>query len=410
MAFKTRFSLGVALAMALGACLYADTARAQTAAPPLRCLIVGGGPDKDYNQVAIESNVRYVQRLLPAGTKRRILFTNGSLTAANVQYEDRRGRERFRPTLLKNIDGPARYATFQKTFEGLAADPKGPLLLYFTGHGSPDDDGSFANNAYDMWGNDLLTVDTLSDALDAAPTSSTPTVLVMAQCFSGAFADTMFRAASAKGPALRPNFCGFFASISVRPAAGCTPEVNEANYHDFTSYFFGALSGRDRLGKPVTSADYDHDGRVGMNEAFAYSLIHDISIDTPVATSDVFVRRYVKTPEPTIFRTPYSDVLKWSTPAQAAALEGLSKQLELRGELRLMTAYRTSKQRGEETPDEDAPEEEDVLTARWIRIVRLAKTVVLAHTLTTGPNESLKTQYASLIQSEAANPIAPKIP
>src|ERR1043166_1338504 len=36
------------------------------AAEPLRVLIVGGGPDLANNQVAIESNVRYVGRLLPA--------------------------------------------------------------------------------------------------------------------------------------------------------------------------------------------------------------------------------------------------------------------------------------------------------------------------------------------------------
>ncbi|BDI33155.1 hypothetical protein CCAX7_52060 [Capsulimonas corticalis] len=408
MASRTRLPLRAALLPALGLCS-AFTSIAAHAQAPLRCLIVGGGPDKQYNQVAIESNVRYVQRLLPTGTKKRVLFTNGSLTAANVQYEDEHQHERYRATTLKSIDGPARLATFQKTFSGLSADAGGPFLLYFTGHGSPDEDGTYTNNAYDMWADDVLTVDSLSDALDNADASS-PTVLVMAQCFSGAFADVVFRSAHTKGPSLRPNFCGFFASVSVRPAAGCTPEVNEADYHDFTSYFFGALSGHDRLGHAVTGADYDRDGRVGMNEAFAYALIHDPSIDTPVSTSDAFVRRYVKTPEPIVFHTAYSDVLKWASPPQAAALEALSKQLGLHGELRLLTAYRTFKQRTTDTPDADAPEDEDELTARWIRIVRLAKTIVLAHTLTTGPDEALKTQYAALLQAESANPIAPKTP
>jgi hypothetical protein len=38
------------------------------AAPPLRALLVGGGPNPSHNQVAIESNIRYVYHLLPPKT------------------------------------------------------------------------------------------------------------------------------------------------------------------------------------------------------------------------------------------------------------------------------------------------------------------------------------------------------
>ena len=41
----------------------------------------------------------------------------------------------------------------------------------------------------------------------------------------------------------------------------------------------------------MSGADYNHDGRVGMDEAFAYSLIHDTSIDVPVCTSDIYLRQ-----------------------------------------------------------------------------------------------------------------------
>ena len=146
----------------------------------------------------------------------------------------------------------------------------------------------------------------------------------MVECFSGGFGNLLFRGGDPAGPVTDKDLCGFFASIPNREAAGCTPEVNEANYRDFTSYFFAALTGKDRLGRPVTGADYDHDGRVGMNEAFAYALIHDVSIDTPTCTSDVFLRRFVKMPDSAVFATPYSNVLPWAAPAQRAALEGLS--------------------------------------------------------------------------------------
>ena len=52
-------------------------------------------------------------------------------------------------------------------------------------------------------------------------------------------------------------------------AAGCTPEINEAEYQDFSSHFFAALTGRDRVGRAVTGADYNQDRRVSMDEAFA---------------------------------------------------------------------------------------------------------------------------------------------
>ena len=132
----------------------------------------------------------------------------------------------------------------------------------------------------------------------------------MVECFSGGFGNLLFQGGDPNGPVTDKDMCGFFASIPDREAAGCTPEVNEANYRDFTSYFFAALSGQDRLGRPVTGADYDHNGKVGMNEAFAYALIHDVSIDTPVCTSDVFLRRFVKTPDDVVFAIPYHDVLR----------------------------------------------------------------------------------------------------
>ena len=43
-------------------------------------------------------------------------------------------------------------------FQALKAHPSGPLLLYFTGHGGPAEDGGYDNNEYDMWDGDALTV------------------------------------------------------------------------------------------------------------------------------------------------------------------------------------------------------------------------------------------------------------
>lgn len=372
--------------------------------PPLRAVLVGGGPSPEYNQVGIESNVRYLRRLLPPPTPVRTLFADGNPKTRNVQYLDAKGRERYRASSLTGLDGPSRLASLNRIF-GQLKQGHDPVLLYFTGHGSPDRAGDYADNAYDLWNDQDLTVTKLSSYLDTLP-SDTPITLVMVQCFSGAFGNLLFEGGDAQGAPAKRNLCGFFASLPNREAAGCTPEVDEADYHDFTSYFFAALSGQTRLGRASTGADYDHDGRVGMNEAFDYTLLHDVSIDTPVCTSDVFLRRYVTTADEDVFRTPYSSVRAWASPGQRAVLDGLSPQLGVAGEGRLATAYdRLTQRTGRRHEDDgDAAEEQ---TARWIRLVRVGKSVVLAHTLQASDDTDLKMRFEALKAAEARNPLRP---
>jgi len=134
-----------------------------------------------------------------------------------------------------------------------------------------------------------------------------------------------------------------------------------------------------------------------MNEAFDYSLLHDDSIDTPVCTSDTFLRRFVKTADGDIFKTPYSQVQAWASPGQLAALEGLSKLLSFSGEDQLATAFDHFTQIGL-----DSFELNDV---HLIRYVRLAKSIVLGHTLNTTGDKSVKARYAELVKAEAGNPL-----
>ena len=249
---------------------------ASGAAP--RVLILSGGYDTKHNQVAIESNVRYVARLLPPGATTRVLFTDGSRTTKNVLYEDAPGREHYRTPQLPRLDGPNTLPQIKAEFQTLAAGPANrPALLYVTGHGSPSRQ-TLDNNVFDLWDNGELSVRELAAQMKTLPVE-TPLTVVMVECFSGSFGNLLFENGDPKAPLTGRDFCGFFASIAPRPAAGCTPAVNEADYHDFTGYFFSALSGQSRVGQRVTGADYNKDGRVGMDEAFAYSLIYDDSID-----------------------------------------------------------------------------------------------------------------------------------
>jgi hypothetical protein len=341
---------------------------------PPRVLIVGGGPSPEYNQVAIESNVRYVGGLLPPGSVRTTLFADGDLQRETVLYEeeaktlspgekvlglllegengDSASTLHYRkPNLGGALDGASRRTDIDKAFTRLAQEetdtkPPLPLLLYFTGHGSPGSSHNMDNNVYDLWGKEeRLSVRDLAQDIARLP-ADVPTTIVMVQCFSGAFGNLLFEGGDPQGKVIDRDIAGFFATIKERVAAGCTPAVNEAEYRDFTSYFFAALTGRDRVGRSVTGADYNHDGRVGMDEAYCYALANDDSIDIPVCTSDVFLRRFVLAPDTQVIQTRFSLIHSWASPAQKAALDALSSRLKLRGEDRLKVAYNREGQEG----------------------------------------------------------------
>jgi hypothetical protein len=331
---------------------------------PLRVLIVGGGPDLANNQVAIESNVRYVCKLLPRGSERTTLFADGDTNHATVLYEedsrtlpvgerllrllmegrdagDENPQHYRKPNVGGKLDGPANRAEIGKSFDYLLRDlsekPR-PLLLYFTGHGSPGR-GGFENNVMDLWGEkERISVREVAEQIKRLP-ETTPITLVMVQCYSGAFANLLFEGGDPEGEPSERDIAGFFAAVKERVAAGCTSALNEAEYHDFTSYFFAALAGRDRVGRRITGVDYNGDARIGMDEAFCYTLAHDKSIDVPVCTSDVYLRRFVPLKDADLFQTPYRDVISWASPAQRYALETLSKTLIREGEARLQKAY-----------------------------------------------------------------------
>jgi len=398
MSVARRISAGLlAAALAVGA----PAANAAASPAPLRVLMLGGGPDRQHNQAAIESNVRYLDRLLPKGSSERVLFTGGSRQAKDVLCEDDRGKEYFRRPQLPRLDGPDEAAAIESQFRALASGPaSGPVLLYATGHGSPGED-TLDDNVLDLWGDDRLSVRQLAARIKTLP-ASVPVTVVMVQCFSGAFGNLLFEGGDPKVSLTNRDLCGFFASVAERPAAGCTAAVNEADYHDFTGYFFGALSGKSRLGRPVVGADYNHDGRVGMDEAFAYTLIHDDSIDTPVCTSDVFLRRFVPAPGADFTEAAWSDLRAWATPAQRAALGALSADLHLGGEARLRDAYaRFEKAR---------MDAEDLPAVHVIRLIRLAKSVVLARELMTSgapADQPLKARYKALTAAESRSCLAP---
>ena len=467
----------------------------------LSVLIVGGGPNKKYNQVAIESNVRYVDSLLPKEAPRRVLFAGGNGQSMDILYHDAKpdtkqsdaeaafdylfgsrgdDADKYRAVKLRAINGPAVKENIAQEIArlGKSGNSKNPALLYFTGHGSPAKSGDLDNNVYDLWNNDRINVRELAGEIAKLPPQK-PVVLVMVQCFGGAFGNVLFENGDPKAGQVERPIAGFFATTRERVAAGCTPEVNEADYHDFTSSFFAALSGKTRLGQTVPPPDYDKNGKVGMDEAFAYALITEPSVDVPVCTSDVFLRRFVPIKDDAeVAALPYSKVLGMASPAQKAALDGISKDLNATGETRLQDALadlraraggavhfrnqnslgrgsrenevlndqreklrsrfpglrnrasdgqfaearRKALARLQANPSEtktvlaagdtigeamEAGYADELRGARWLRLIRVAKTVVLENKLRKSGNAALIARFDALKALESGNPLMP---
>ena len=134
------------------------------------------------------------------GIPRRVLFADGSLKTPDVLYLGEGNRPVYRTPQLSALDGPTTLASFQNSLRTLTPESgknDTPLLLYFTGHGSPQARGRreppvFDNNQYDMWSGDELTVQRLATAIGDLPPSQ-PVTVVMVQCFSGAFGNLLFK-------------------------------------------------------------------------------------------------------------------------------------------------------------------------------------------------------------------------
>ncbi|MGB3512225.1 MAG: hypothetical protein WBA93_23905 [Microcoleaceae cyanobacterium] len=296
-------------------------------------LVFGGGGTPAQNEIAIEKNVLYFQRTLKImgynPLSASTFFANGNNGEATIRYIDEFGRQQFKVPEIPNIHGKATLKNLQSWFQETARETTNrPIFFYFTGHGIQNRKNS-NNNALMLWGNQALTVQELSQMLDNLP-QEIPVVTMMAQCFSGSFANIIYQDGDPNKPVALQTRCGFFATIKTLPSVGCTPEVNEADYKDYSSSFFAGLSGYNRTGEKVLSADYNQDGKVSYAEAHAFAKVDEKTIDLPISTSEVWLQNQAtKTDIKLMLEQPMMNLISKARPEQQYVVKSIVKILNL---------------------------------------------------------------------------------
>ena len=301
-------------------------------------LAIGGGGAPYYNEIALEKNMLYFQRSLQAlgrsPDQGPIFFANGNSGHATLRYLNEWDQEKFKVPEIPDLRGPATLGVVSQVFERIqAAATTNPLLVYFSGHGYLNPENA-DNNAMILWGEGLLDVQTFATQLDALPTEK-PVVVMMAQCFSGSFANLIYEGGDPEAPVALQSRCGFFATTKDLPSVGCTPEVDEADYRDYSSSFFAGLTGIDRVGKPVASADYDGSGQISYSEAHAFAKIDEVTSDRPISTLEAWLQRQLSDTwmDITVRQYPIQQILADARSERRAVIRALGDRLQFNSRL-----------------------------------------------------------------------------
>jgi len=279
-------------------------------------LTIGGGYSPQGNQASLEANVIFFQQLLSqpdiVATAHRIYFADGFDGGRDLQVLQRRASKPapaikvlsdifrlssndaliYRNHQVPNISGANQANDIHDGLNALASQLAAGdrLIIYVTAHGSAAKGGkNNRNTSISCWGNKPLKMTEFSSWLDELPEHIT-IVSVMAQCYCGGFANTVFEAGDDEAGFARNVRCGFFAQRHDLPAAGCRPDVE--NDEEYSSYFWGAFLGQSRTGKPVANVDCNQDGRISLAEAHAHAVVASETIDIPLRSSEAVLRRY----------------------------------------------------------------------------------------------------------------------
>ena len=320
------------------------------AAQPTDFLVMAGGGAPSYNEIALEKNVLYFQRTLAAmgfdSAAAQLFFANGNDGRATVRYLNEQRQIQFKPPEIPNLQGASTLANLRSWVQQRASAnaPAQPRFFYFTGHGTRNAQ-NLNNNYLMLWGDQPVSVQQLAGLFDQLP-SDEPLVTMMAQCYSGSFANVMYAGGRPDLGLAPQNRCGFFATVRTLPSVGCTPEVNEADYEDYSSSFFAGLSGISRTGERVASADYNQDGTIAYAEAHAFAKVDEETTDLPVSTLEVWLQdQATLAVQARILEQPMGAIATTARPEQRYVIESLAQQFDLD----LTQSYTANRQRLQST-------------------------------------------------------------
>jgi len=261
-----------------------------------KAVLINGGGQKEVN---FQSHLTHVRALIDflqgAGARPKditIFTADGADPAADLatraRYDDNGDAWILPPGLLRalnpiayvdsSVSGytlrPATIAALKAWFddEGKHLASGDTLLFYVTDHGDLNKQDNSNNNIV-LWG-EKLSVAQLRD-LFAELAPGVRVVMLMSQCFGGAFANVIFDG-GADSLAASGHVCGYFASSADRPAYGCYPENRGVDGVGHSYHFIEALHELAR-----------------MPEAHKRVLVTDDSPDVPNTTSDFYLQRLI---------------------------------------------------------------------------------------------------------------------
>lgn len=340
-------------------------------------LVIGGGYSPSGNQVSLEKNVTFFRKLLsekysPAQSH-DLFFADGQRPESDIQYmvpmdEVPKANQymaaifgslgklnlKYRNSTLENVTGISNNKSidqwFSKSKDVIQEGDR--LFIFVTAHGgkSVDKKNKYNSRLY-LWGGQIIDAKKLASHIGALP-KDVDVVVVMVQCFSGGFSHLIFKEALEANGMAKRNICGFYSTVHSRVAAGCTPDINEKNYQEYSSHFWAAIRGKSRMDEDVESADLNGDGKVSFSEAHAYTLIQSETIDIPVKTSDAWLRKFsqnesVKDSE-ILPSSPYYTLIRHAEVNELAVLDGLSYQLNISG----LDKYQSAKNKSDQIQKE----------------------------------------------------------
>lgn len=299
---KFSFLLTLSLLMPLGKVMCEENTNTM--------ILIGGGNELSNSQASIEKNSKWIKEIFDQkiNWSTEIAFTDGGDPKDDLYFHEELTANNeyllldyiFRGSLKKSfysseIEGNSFPATNNSVESLLLRESNNKalnnLLLIYQGHGLKGKN-DYADNYLKLWNNSKLTVKSLANIFNEYDDSTTVRFL-FPQCFSGAFANLIYKQATTRNPVVSMKRCGFVSQLPYLISEGCTPDIDTENYRDYSTYFFEALTGKQRNGSRLDeNPDFNQDAQITLYEAHIYTLRNAYSIDYSKSTSEVYLENW----------------------------------------------------------------------------------------------------------------------